>query len=514
MSAGAARMDPADQFPWTVLGVPPDADAADIRRAYAHRLKQIRPDEDARGFQQLVEARALALQLASDREAPGALDGTSNTRHLGIRLSAPPDRNSDGARTALPPAWFQPPVETSSPQAYRLVHALERVLSSEDLAGWPELVTTASQLTHRQRTALGPHIIDRLSRFAVQEDANRAAWPTCKWPFFALLTAFDEEFGWRENDRAIYEALDEQEAEHFILFLEWAGELSPAGERLLADAQCSDPAQIALLDVHHFYDAGRDRPGLDAYWLVVSDPSLWRPHDAATDLFFPTWSWRDRRYNRVWIGFLGWTGLLLAFAPWRTMAAAWPWPQVSDGVGVCASLLVMGVALWLLMGSNPPPSAHRKTHLVGPLWDSAAFLALPLWALVRRLYVRAAVGAIAWSALAYQLYDFRHDLGLLATIMLVTMLHIAAGEYGQRWVVYKLQRTVAAANKRRILQPTERAAFMRLHGTRNGLLWLQRRDPHKVAKRDNDPPWWWKWVLVFGVLAALLRAIEAFWVRS
>src|SRR5262245_48410702 len=51
---------------WSVLGVASGATSAEIKRAYARRLREIRPDEDPEGFQVLIEARDQALRLASD----------------------------------------------------------------------------------------------------------------------------------------------------------------------------------------------------------------------------------------------------------------------------------------------------------------------------------------------------------------------------------------------------------------------------------------------------------------
>lgn len=44
------------QGPWAVLAIAPTQDARQIKRAYAARLKVVRPDEDAAGFQALREA--------------------------------------------------------------------------------------------------------------------------------------------------------------------------------------------------------------------------------------------------------------------------------------------------------------------------------------------------------------------------------------------------------------------------------------------------------------------------
>ncbi|MHA6910475.1 molecular chaperone DnaJ [Ralstonia pseudosolanacearum] len=49
-------MTPPLQGPWAVLNIAPTQDARQIRRAYAARLKAVRPDEDAAGFQALREA--------------------------------------------------------------------------------------------------------------------------------------------------------------------------------------------------------------------------------------------------------------------------------------------------------------------------------------------------------------------------------------------------------------------------------------------------------------------------
>ncbi|MGD7412799.1 molecular chaperone DnaJ, partial [Ralstonia pseudosolanacearum] len=55
------RMTSSLQGPWAVLDIAPTQDARQIRRAYAARLKAVRPDEDAAGFQALREAYEWAL---------------------------------------------------------------------------------------------------------------------------------------------------------------------------------------------------------------------------------------------------------------------------------------------------------------------------------------------------------------------------------------------------------------------------------------------------------------------
>lgn len=47
--------------PWTVLGLKPGADRAEIRRAYARLLKTTNPEDDPEGFMRLREAHDAAL---------------------------------------------------------------------------------------------------------------------------------------------------------------------------------------------------------------------------------------------------------------------------------------------------------------------------------------------------------------------------------------------------------------------------------------------------------------------
>src|SRR5262249_25599795 len=160
--------------------------------------------------------------------------------------------------------------------------------------------------------------------------------------------------------------------------------------------------------------------------------------------------------------------------------------RFSSGLELASGLLMMIVSLWTIVGSAPPHAPHRKTHLVGPLWDSLAFLVFPVWAAARGLYLRSLVGLIAWAAVVYQVASLEPGLPLLGAVMLVIMLHITAGEYGQRWIVYKLQRMVSRADRRRISDPVERAELLHKRGTRNPAPWLERWRP-RVSGPPRDP---------------------------
>jgi hypothetical protein len=464
----------------------------------------------------LVEARDVAMQFASD-----VRQSERPARALGRRIS---EFVGDDSPPSEPHLVFRRPaarterqvvpasVETSTePQ---LLDRLQRTLGSDTLKGWQVVVTAAGQLTQARRVALEPQIIEWLSSYAARESSNLASWPPSKWVFFDLVAALEAEYGWCGNDRAIHVALDEPAAQHFIRLLKWAQRAAQV--RTAADVDQPGPMPASLVDLHHFYDRGRDLRGLEAYWRIVSDVSLWRACDAATDLFLPAWSVQDRRYGRAIWGLVGWTSLALAFAPWRS-ALLPTTPGFGRGLEVVSGMLLMIVALWTIIGSVPPHAPQRKTRLVGPLWDSLAFLVFPVWAMARGLYMRALVGVIAWTAMIYQIASLEDGLGLLGAVMLVVMLHITAGEYGQRWVVYKLQRTVSAADKRGIFDPVERAAFLNEHGTRNPAPWLDRWRPKASQPRRDRAhdrfPVWWRWMLAAGVMMAVARAVGALWLR-
>ena len=95
--------------PFSVLGLDADADERAIKRAYAAKLKTVRPDEDPEGFQRLNEAYRAALQWAqslpadtADRIAP-APDGAPRPP-APASIEAPPGEDEPRRPTpAAPP---------------------------------------------------------------------------------------------------------------------------------------------------------------------------------------------------------------------------------------------------------------------------------------------------------------------------------------------------------------------------------------------------------------------------
>lgn len=106
---------------WSVLHLHDDAQARDIKRAYARLLKTFRPDEDAEGFQRLREAYEQALAIArwrlenaepEDEQDPDLALATASSTFTALAFDAalankhshPQTRSWDVADLDFPPA--------------------------------------------------------------------------------------------------------------------------------------------------------------------------------------------------------------------------------------------------------------------------------------------------------------------------------------------------------------------------------------------------------------------------
>ena len=79
-------------LPLTLLGLDADADERAIKRAYAAKLKTVRPDEDPEGFQRLNEAYRAALEWAMRRPArpaPPVISGGGAEALVGSHPGSP-----------------------------------------------------------------------------------------------------------------------------------------------------------------------------------------------------------------------------------------------------------------------------------------------------------------------------------------------------------------------------------------------------------------------------------------
>jgi hypothetical protein len=109
----------APEEPWATLGIDVTDDLKAIRKAYALRLRQTRPDEDPDGFQRLVEARDFAIYLAqagllSAVNGPSAQDEAGPVGHLIFRASDIPSLRPEERTGSLAEIREPPPLQDAS----------------------------------------------------------------------------------------------------------------------------------------------------------------------------------------------------------------------------------------------------------------------------------------------------------------------------------------------------------------------------------------------------------------
>ncbi|WP_394778219.1 hypothetical protein [Undibacterium sp.] len=131
---------------WAVLAMEPDTDVRNIKRAYARRLKVVRPDDDAAAFQELRAAYEWALELAAYL--------ASLPPEAEVEVEA--EREPEAELQDMPEAAMQQPVHADTyPQMQRdTVVIVAHAPTAESLHVAESLHTSENPETQRQPASI------------------------------------------------------------------------------------------------------------------------------------------------------------------------------------------------------------------------------------------------------------------------------------------------------------------------------------------------------------------------
>lgn len=296
--------------PWDVLEIAPTADRNAIRVAYANRLKVIRPDEDAAGFQRLREARDAALWFAHQQESNAAQANTLNDQETVPPTMREPDERRDDApgreatSTQALPVDGVAPNQADSEAAGRVHERLQRLQSPWtdiwDYGDWWDMLSDLSSTSLQDTKSLRHKIIA-----AVGDEANLRPlsndMPEHRWRRDEVLLLLADDFGWRENDQELYDLLGWARANRITTILRNAEQrlegrhkqLSPTSPNIarksgdpLARQESSDTGtqekgtdkipEISESDLESFFASHDEADKIISYYREAKQKSDWQ----------------------------------------------------------------------------------------------------------------------------------------------------------------------------------------------------------------------------------------------
>ncbi|WP_444894478.1 RDD family protein [Microbulbifer sp. TRSA001] len=251
--------------PWAILEINPVTDARAIKRAYAKKLKQTRPDEKPEEFQALHAAYKQALKLAEQlqEEATGLTEASlgasstglaENTNHERVNservavlggaqevevrpsadgISTPPvaeelsvKQESDSepleqSERVSPDKQSSESQETRDPDRDLRIEEFRRVLKQVDEMlnnhlemslekNWDFLTKSPYMLDEEYNWNLGLSVFERFAQFNQSAVEGRGSTRFRPQVTPNILQYCDQLFNWRGNASYLYQALDEK----------------------------------------------------------------------------------------------------------------------------------------------------------------------------------------------------------------------------------------------------------------------------------------------------------------
>jgi hypothetical protein len=262
------------RYPWSHLGIEPTEDERAIRKAYALKVKETRPDEDPVGFQALLEARDLALRECK-RGQPPADSGRQDT-------------NSD-ASSAEEPVLLEPAIVPSEHhEAEGLVRQFQILLEGSRVDVEPERlkVCWAAVFSARDQAPfelsglltslmLMRLVEDMYLHFGMFPDMSirpaevKFIGKNFLMPYAPVLRALEDRFRFLERDTMLLDYLDAGQAAYLASALTLA-----VGRPPTAPARPAPYYEVSMID--------------DVYLDLVF------PEDHDMQTYYRTAYWRDK----------------------------------------------------------------------------------------------------------------------------------------------------------------------------------------------------------------------------
>lgn len=141
-----------------LLGLRPDADVADVKRAYARLLRTTRPDENPEAFQQLHAAYKVALAQVSERSVDVPITTEMSAAHSAIESSSQSSSPSPSIRSSVTSVAI--PAVNLEALANDVIHATVEAKGGDDLSHWLHERQEFWSIQIKQQT--GHRVLNRL----------------------------------------------------------------------------------------------------------------------------------------------------------------------------------------------------------------------------------------------------------------------------------------------------------------------------------------------------------------
>lgn len=341
---------------WDVLGIEETTSDADIRRAYAMKLRITNPEDDADGFKKLREAYEYALGYARYIQMRAASDGRSEGS-AGEEIAASEVDHEDAGADDEPAPAERVFVVPAAPPAPGVAHTPPETATRDPL-----------EIERRDHDALCRRLVTLLQESGSPQERLEAFNAILKSPAIQQLDVFTATEGWLAHILVTSRPASNPLFDPAIAFFEWGnervGNRNAGAQHVLylrgrvAEELAADRLLERLKNKHHEYHAA---------WKETMLPPSKR---GLLNRFFSFW-----RARRV-MEFLRYISTSTVRETLNEEAVKW-WVKrapladtVRNGLAILIFALVLGPALFLAMqnregtGSYPGRDAPRPGSIV------------------------------------------------------------------------------------------------------------------------------------------------------